>query len=109
MPSGVNCKTVPPFQKNRFDNVRNAFNDTVGPFPAATSTSAQLLCEKMWRQLQLMPPPPVPFCVCNWPDKLHVSFWVNGKSTDWVNCMDDTSIVGIWEMKSLKKGIISVC
>lgn len=41
-PSGVNCNTVPPFQKNLLDNVLNPLNETAGPLPIKSIDSKNI-------------------------------------------------------------------
>lgn len=58
MPAGVNCKIVPPFQKNRLLIVLNPFKEKVGPLPAPTSVSIQPLWENNLLQPKFIPPTP---------------------------------------------------
>lgn len=58
MPAGVNCNTVPPFQKNLLLSVLKPFNENDGPLPAPISVSIQPLCENNFLQPKFIPPAP---------------------------------------------------
>lgn len=58
IPAGVNCKIVPPFQKNRLLIVLNPFKEKVGPLPAPISVSNHPLWENNLLQPKFIPPTP---------------------------------------------------